>query len=102
MNSDEEAKLKRMTKEVTSLFDQGQLIEAGWVTLRAVILAPDAPQLLVDAMRESFFAGAQHTFTSVAGMVGSEGTEAGARQVAIIHSELEEFLRQFKRKHGLT
>lgn len=87
------------------LTDSGKLIEAGWVMLRSMSVAPDAPQVQIDEMRMAFFAGAQHLFGSIMGILDpgdEEPTESDMRRMDSIALELQEFVTQFKAKHGLT
>ena len=80
------------------LTDEGKLIEAGWVALRAFTMSPAAPQVQVDEMRNAFFAGAQHLFHSIMGILdpGAEPTEADLSRMTMIDVELRSFLEEFK------
>jgi hypothetical protein len=81
--------------------DQGKLIEVGFLTLRFVVMAPDAPEDQVDEMRMAFFAGAQHLFGSIMGMLepGAEATPKDVERIVLIGRELDQFIRQFKAAH---
>lgn len=94
------AELTRLMRRAT---DDGRLIEAGWLALRLAAVPPDAPQLQVDEMRNAFFAGAQHLFASIMGVLdeGSEPTAADLRRMDLISSELEAFITLYSLKHGL-
>jgi hypothetical protein len=92
--------INRITQE---LVDKGLLIEAGWVGLRMVSLPPNAPQVQVDSMRMAFFAGAQHLFSSLLSFMDEdrEPTDRDMVRMAMVQSELDEYLKQFKKQHGL-
>ena len=98
-------KNRDMAEAITKdLIDKGQIIEAGWVSLRMLAIPHDAPQVQLDAMREAFYAGAQHLYASVMICLdpGKEPTEDDLRRMAMIHSELDEFIRQYKVRHGMA
>lgn len=75
------------------LADDGKLIEAGWVGLKAMSIPPDAPEIQVSEMRMAFMAGAQHLFASIMGILdpGEEPTDADLRKMDLINAELEAF-----------
>jgi hypothetical protein len=81
--------------------DQGLLIEAGWQTLKIMSVAPNAPQIQIDEMRNAFFAGAQHLFASLMGLLdpGSEPTETEIRRMDAIAGELENFYNEYVTKY---
>ena len=83
--------------------DHGMLIEAGWIALKTLTIPSHAPQVQLDEMRNSFFAGAQHVFSTMVSMLDpdAEPTEDDMRRMSMIYSELEEFARQFKLKHNI-
>jgi hypothetical protein len=85
------------------LIDKGMLIEAGWVALKMAAIPHDAPPLQIECMREAFFAGAQHLYASMMMALdpGKEPTDDDLRRMAMIHSELEEFIRQYKINHKM-
>lgn len=84
------------------LSDQGRLIEAGWVILRAMAVPPDAPEVQINEMRYAFMAGAQHLFSSIISILepGEEPTDADLRRLDLIHNELEAFRKQMELRHG--
>lgn len=84
------------------LSDQGRLIEAGWIGLRAMAVPPDAPEVQVNEMRYAFMAGAQHLFASIMGILdpGEEPTDADLRRLDLIHNELEAFRKEMELRHG--
>lgn len=85
------------------LTDSGKLIEAGWVGLKMAVMPPNAPQVQIDEMRKAFFAGAQHLFTSIIGILepDDEPTEKDLERMTLIHKELEAFYEDFKQQHFL-
>ncbi len=95
---------KQLVEQVTKkLVDEGKLIEAGWQGLRIMSVPDDAPQVQIDEMRSSFFAGAQHLFGSIMTFLdsGDEPTAADLKRMDLIQAELEQFIRDFNKKHGL-
>lgn len=87
--------LNTMAREFT---DKGKLIEVGWIGLRLAAIPIDAPQLQIDEMRNAFFAGAQHLFGSIMGILdpGAEPTDADLNRLTLIDKELRDFLRTFE------
>ena len=81
-----------------ALVDQGRLIEAGWEGLRLTAVAVDAPPNQLDEMRLAFFAGAQHLFASIMGILepDAEPTETDLRRMDAIDKELKRFIEEFK------
>jgi hypothetical protein len=92
--------VEKLTKEAS---DQGRLIEVGWLSLQLAAIPENASQVQIDSMREAFFAGAQHLFSSIMTVLDpeSEPTQADLNRMAMIQSELEEFIKQYKSKHNL-
>jgi hypothetical protein len=92
------AYLERLSREIT---DQGKLIEAGWVGLRISAMHPDSPPDQLREMRMAFFAGAQHLFGSIMGILepGAEPTDNDLRRIDLIDKELKEFIRDFEMRH---
>ena len=83
------------------LVDQGKLLEAGWKSYELTVLSPDAPTLQRHECRIAFFAGAQHLFGSIMGMLepDAEPTEADLRRMSGINDELNRFIEDFKLQH---
>ena len=92
--------LRRLERE---LVDKGKLIEAGWVSLRIAAIPTDAGKTQLEEMRMAFFAGAQHLFGSIMTILDEdrEPTSADLRRMDLINAELEIFIRDFSKKHGL-
>jgi len=86
--------LEALTKQ---LADDGRLIEAGWVSLRLACDLIDAPADQLEAMRNSFFAGAQHLLGSIMTFLegDDEATEADVRRLTAIATELDGFIADF-------
>ena len=97
MNEITRADLERLSKELT---DQGLLIEAGFVGLRLAAINPDASQTQIAKMRMAFFAGAQHLFSSILGILdqGVEPTDKDMQRMDAIERELSTFVDQLRRK----
>jgi hypothetical protein len=90
----------RIIDEVSRrLADEGKLIELGWYALRQMAVPADAPDVQVDAMRTAYFAGAQHLFASIMGILepGEEPTDADMRRLSLIAKELQAFEDELKR-----
>ena len=83
--------------------DRGLLIEAGWVAMKTIVIPPEAPAIQLEEMRNAFFAGAQHVFGTIITILDpdAEPTKDDMRRMTMIHSELEEFARQFRLKHNI-
>jgi hypothetical protein len=81
-----------------ALIDQGKLVEAGFESLRFLVMAADAPEVQVSEMRMAFFAGAQHVFASIVSMLepGAEATDNDLMRMSLIQIELEIFVQQSK------
>lgn len=94
------AYLQRFQRE---LADQGKLIEAGWVGLRLAAIDPDAPPDQLTEMRMAFFAGAHHLFGALMDVLDpdAEPTDADMKRMALIDNELDGFIEDFKRQHGM-
>jgi hypothetical protein len=94
MNKEEINKLYR------AFVDQGKLIEAGFVGLQYGVMDPDAPPIQIEEMRFAFFAGAQHLFASILGILepGAEATENDIARLTLIQKELDAFYEVIKDK----
>lgn len=80
------------------LTDKGLLIEAGFVMLCKMAMAPDAPASQLIEMRMAFFAGAQHLFGTIMNILepGAEPTDADLRRMDLIDAELKRFIAEFE------
>lgn len=90
--------LQRLERE---LVDKGKLIEAGWVGLRLAAIPDNASATQLDEMRNAFFAGAHHLFTSMMEIMepGSEPTANDVARMGYIHAELNDFIEKFQLKN---
>lgn len=95
-----------MTREQLEAFsrrltDEGKLIEAGWIGLRLASIPEDEPELQLDEMRNAFFAGAQHLFSSIMTILepDAEPTEKDLKRLSLIDAELGLFLKGFVASH---
>lgn len=90
--------LERLTRTLT---DQGKLIEAGWVSLRLAAVPLDAPATQLDEMRNAFFAGAQHLFSSIMTMMedGADATDGDMSRLGLIQTELDGFIESYRLRH---
>ena len=80
------------------LADQGKVVEAGWLAMRLTMIPKTASQSQLDAMRNAFYAGAQHVFASLMTLLdeGQEPTKADLLRVTSIVEELDEWVSQMK------
>lgn len=97
----------RPSKEVVDhicreLVDQGKLIDAGWKSYDLLVLPVDASTVQRNECRIAFFAGAQHLFGSIMGILDpgdAEPTEADLRRMDLISKELNRFVQEFELIH---
>ncbi len=100
MNKTDTLKLiQDLTKKLT---ESGLLVEAGFTGLRMLAIAPDAGPQQIDAMRTAFFCGAHHLFTTMMTSLdeGKTPTQKDFQRMHQIHTELEAFMEDFKKRHG--
>ena len=93
---------KKLIEEFTKrLVDQGKIIEAGWIGLKMTSIPADASKTQIKEMRNSFFAGAQHLYSSIMTMLepGQDETENDLTRMALIDTELRNFIKEFKEEH---
>lgn len=91
-----------ITKDASN---KGKLIEAGWLALVATTFPKEGvPPVQYDEMRSAFFAGAHHLFASIMNVLeeGEEPTEADMLRMDLIRYELDAFLQDYKRRHGIS
>jgi hypothetical protein len=85
------------------LVDRGLLIEAGFVGL-IVAAYPEKPTpLQAEQLRNAFFAGAQHLFASIMGVLDDEQEPSATDMARMdqINRELEAFITDFQKRYGL-
>jgi hypothetical protein len=93
--------MNKLVEQVTKkLMDEGRIIEAGWQSLRLMVVPASAPEMQLIEMRKAFFAGAQHLFASIMSVMDDsrEPTENDLRRVEQIHMELEGFGEELQRE----
>jgi hypothetical protein len=91
MTKDERYQLaQKLTRE---LIDRGKLVEAGWATMRVLVLPKDVSSTQVSEMRKAFFMGAEHVFTSIMTMLemDREPTPLDFQRLDNLQNELEAF-----------
>lgn len=88
-----------INKITDQLINDGKLIEAGWVGLKAACFPDAEPSALQEEeMRNAFFAGAQHLLSSIMNTLdpGSEPTDADLLRLVNIEKELRAFILDFQ------
>lgn len=90
--------LQRLERE---LVDSGKLIEAGFVGLRLAAIPLDASAVQIEEMRNAFFAGAQHLFSSIMTIMepDAEPTDKDLERMDLIDRELKKFINDFTLRH---
>jgi hypothetical protein len=83
---------------------KGLLMEAGWVGLQLACIPPNAPQVQLDEMRLAFFAGAQHLWGTINNVLDreSEPTDDDVLRLRQINDELNRFIKDYEKRHGLS
>lgn len=85
---------ERYEKILNSWADQGRVVEGGWRGLSAIWGLDTAPEVQKMEMRKAYYAGAQHVFGSIMGLMGPSGEEPSEREMKVlddIHKELDAF-----------
>lgn len=87
--------LRRLKRD---LLDNGKLIESGWIELRIVAVPLDASPVQLQSMREAFFAGAQHLYSSIMTVLDSDAgpTDDDVKRLDLIGDELDAFIKDFQ------
>lgn len=80
------------------LADQGRLIEAGFIAMRAAIIPPDASETQVSEMRTAYMGGAQHLLATMMAVLDpdSDPTPADLRRMSLIDLELRAFAKELE------
>lgn len=94
--SDLDEYAKRVTQH---LVDDGRIMEAGWITYKLHCIPVNAPEVQLQATRESFFAGAQHLFSTILTML--DGSQADESRMNQINKELRDFYVELCKKQGI-
>lgn len=86
--------IERVSRQMV---DDGRLIEAGWLGLRIACKLEDAPKNQLEEMRNAFFAGAQHLFSSIMTILdpGADPTAKDLERMDAIDRELKTFINDF-------
>jgi hypothetical protein len=98
--------IRKAVDEVTRKFTaEGRLVEAGFGAMM-VLVYPEGglDDARVVELRDAFMSGAQHLFGSITGSLmdeDAEPTEADLDRMAKIDAELDQFTRDYARRHGL-
>lgn len=85
---------ERYEKILNSWADQGRVVEGGWRGLCAIWNLDGAPEVQKMEMRKAYYAGAQHVFGSIMGLMGRDQEEPSEREMKVlddIHKELDAF-----------
>jgi hypothetical protein len=84
-----------------AIVDEGKIIEAGWVGFKLMVFPNSAPEMQLVAMRQAFFAGAQHLYTSILRVMdpGDEPTDDDINRMTLINKELRDFIDDFEMNH---
>lgn len=98
MPNDKEKLIHELTKKLT---DEGRIIEAGFTGFKFMTISAIAPPVQVEEMRNAFFAGAQHLFSSIMSVldIGEEPTENDLNRLTLINEELKNFINNFELKN---
>ncbi len=89
---------------VKRLMDEGKLIDAGFEALMINAYSGKViDERTRNAMRDVFFAGAQHLHGSIFQVLeeGIEPTENDMRRMTNVANELSAFIDDYKKRHGL-
>lgn len=80
------------------LADQGKLLEAGFLAMRATIIPAGASEGQVSDMRIAYMGGAQHLFATMMAMLDPESgpTANDLRRMSLISDELRAFEGELK------
>lgn len=85
-----------------SLIDHGRIIEAGFAGYKLMAYSTTPlPAAQEEDLRNTFFAGAQHLFSSIMHVLdsGIEPTETDLNRLTLINNKLNEFLSAFELKY---
>lgn len=83
---------------IKKLTDEGKIIEVGWAGLRLAAVPENASEIQIKEMRNAFFAGAQHLFTSILSFLDDdkEPTDTDMKRMSQVSDELQNFIKEFK------
>lgn len=91
-------------KLTRAAMDQGLIIKAGWVSFLQMVYPNGTTEQQREELRAAFYGGAHHLYASIMNVLdpGDEPTPDDLRRMALIDHELEAFLQEFKRRHGIS
>lgn len=86
---------------MSSMADDGMVIEGGWQALEAMVLTQAVPAQR-EAMRFAYFAGAQHLFAALMAILdpGNDATERDLERIQRIARELAAWSRKAQQADG--
>lgn len=95
---------QRVAAITKSAMDKGLIIEAGWAAFAAVIYPRGMSQTQHDQLRDAFFAGAQHLFSSLMTAMdsGDDASPQDITRLALIDNELNSYMQEVKARHGFS
>lgn len=101
MTTEREKLAIELTKKFT---DAGLIIEAGFAGFKLMAYSSNLPAAQEEELRNTFFAGAQHLFSSIMNVLdsGEEPTESDLNRITLIDNELKKFISAFEFKHLKT
>lgn len=93
--------IEKLAELMAEMNAKGRLVEAGWISLRIAAVPQGASEVQINEMRNAFFAGAQHLFTSIMLLMteGEEPKEADFATLEQIQTELDEFIQLYALTH---
>lgn len=92
----------KTTEFTRKLFDEGKIIEAGWIGLMIACKLQNASDTQKAEMRKAFYAGAQHVFASLVNHFeeGTEPTENDLNRMTMLHDELSAWAEGLQKASG--
>ena len=90
-----DAEIAKLAKAAT---DKGLLVALGFLGFRRFFLGKDATDRQVADAQRAFYAGAQHLYGSIMGILeeGAEPTENDLKRMALVDAELRDFYEQMQ------
>jgi len=89
---------------IAKLTDEGKLLEVGFQSMRALVIAPNAPDIQVSEMRLAYMSGAQHLFSSILAILDPttpDATERDVKRMDLIAAELQAFGKELEARVAL-
>lgn len=97
--------IENTTDELAKLMaSEGRLIESGFVGLMSAAYPNGVGDDQKSQLRQSFFAGAQHLFGSIMGIMDddSEPTAGDFKKIDLIDHELQAWIHEFKHANNIS